>query len=60
MIAPLPSGNSAEHYRNEAARLRREAKSAQSDSIRRQILEVADGYDTLAKSVDLLSGRKGC
>ena len=57
MIAPLATDRSAEHYRNEAARLRREAEAAQSDSFRHQLLVMATGYDDLAESVDFLKRR---
>jgi hypothetical protein len=44
----------AEKYRQEAARLRREAESAKRPEIRRQLLNIATQYDDLANSVERL------
>jgi hypothetical protein len=46
---------SADHYRAEAERLRREAAEAKNTSIREQLLEVAQSYEGLAETVDRLA-----
>jgi hypothetical protein len=49
---------SAEHYRAEAARLRREADGAQHESIRQQLIALAYGYDSLAETVELIARQR--
>jgi hypothetical protein len=39
-------------YRDEAARLRRDAENVQSAVIKRQMLEIAAQYERLAESVE--------
>ena len=50
-------GRSTEHYRQEAARLRREADEAKNIAIRQQLLAVADSYDGLAETVEITTRR---
>jgi hypothetical protein len=49
------SSKSVERYRAEAARLRRDAERAPTLAIKQELLAVADGYDRLAKSVELIA-----
>lgn len=44
--------NMAEHYKEEAKRIRLKAATLTSDVIRRQMLELAHEYDLLAASID--------
>ena len=48
----------AERYRLEAARLRHQAKMLGSEDVRRQILNVAQGYEELAAIVEKLPPRR--
>ena len=50
--------STAERYRLEAARLRREAVKVRSEDVRRQILNVAQGYEELAAIVEKLPPRR--
>ena len=49
--------NAADDYREEASRLRRKAETVTSDSVRDQLLEIAQQYDLLADSVELIGRR---
>jgi hypothetical protein len=42
----------AQKYRDEAVRLRGEASLMKDLEVRRQVLEIADQYDTLAADID--------
>jgi hypothetical protein len=44
----------AEHYRAEAERLHRDAEIATEDWIRRQLLEIAQRYDSLAETMRIV------
>jgi hypothetical protein len=44
-------------YRELAARVRRDAEKVESPVIKRQMLEIADQYDQLAKSVAASRGK---
>ena len=50
--------STAERYRLEAARLRQRAKRIQSEDVRRQILNIAQGYEELAGVVEKLPPRR--
>ena len=50
--------STAERYRLEAARLRQQAKRVRSDDVRRQILNIAQGYEELAAIVEKLPPRR--
>jgi hypothetical protein len=50
----MQSASRAQHYREEARRIRRDAEgSTTEDEIRRQMLDIAAQYDRLADSADL-------
>ena len=51
--------STAERYRVEAARLRREAAKVHSEDVRRQMLNIAHGYEDLADIVETLPPRFG-
>jgi hypothetical protein len=51
--------STAERYRLEAARLRREATIVRSEDVRRQILNTAQIYEDLAAIVETLPPRPG-
>jgi hypothetical protein len=51
--------STAERYRLEAVRLRREATGVYSGAIRRQILETAERYEELAALVEKMPPRPG-
>jgi len=53
LIFIMPSTR-AEKYRQEAARLRREAERAKHPDMRRQLLNIAMQYDDLANSIERL------
>jgi hypothetical protein len=46
--------SNAERYRLEAMRIRREAETASSATIHRQLMDIAAQYDRLADSIDPL------
>jgi hypothetical protein len=47
----------AQKYRNEAAKLRRDAEKVLSPVIKRQLLEIAARYERLAKSIESAKSR---
>ena len=49
----------AQYYRDEAARLRREADAITHQTIRRQVLSRATDYDGLAKIVETINRQRG-
>ena len=49
----------AQYFRDEAARLRREADAITHQTIRRQILSMATDYDGLAKIVETINRQRG-
>jgi hypothetical protein len=46
----------AQHYRDLARRIRRDAERATSDEVRRQLLNIAAQYETLAENLERQSG----
>ena len=58
-MGPRPLSRSAQFYRGEAARLRREAKAITRPTIRQQILSAASDYEALAKTVETISRQLG-
>ena len=50
---------SARYFRDEAARLRREADAITHQTIRRQVLSRATDYDGLAKIVETINRQRG-
>ena len=48
-----------QYYRDEAARLRREADAITHQTIRRQILSMATDYDGLAQIVETINRQRG-
>jgi hypothetical protein len=58
MAALLPL-KSAEYYRAEAARLRREAEAAPNKVIRQQLVGLAHSCNSLALSVEALARAQG-
>jgi hypothetical protein len=48
-----------DHYHEEAARIRREAKIVASEQVRLQLLDIAHQYDLLADSVERAGLYKG-
>jgi hypothetical protein len=49
----------AQYYRDEAARLRRDADAITHQMIRRQVLDVAADYDGLAETVETINRQRG-
>ena len=47
--------SSAEHYQREAATLREAAEEVQDESLRHQLIEIAESYDGVAASIDQTS-----
>lgn len=45
-------------YRMEAARVRRQAQVATTKRVKRQLLEIANGYDDLAKTVEVIARQR--
>jgi hypothetical protein len=58
-MGPRPLSRSAQFYRGEAARLRREAKAITHPPIRLQMLSAASDYEALAKTVETISRQLG-
>jgi hypothetical protein len=52
-------GQTSQHYREEAARVRREAKIVADDEVRLQLLNIAQQYDLLADSITLAGMYRG-
>jgi hypothetical protein len=44
-------GQTSQHYREEAARVRREAKIVANEEVRLQLLNIAQQYDLLADGI---------
>ena len=49
----------SEHYHEEAARIRREAKTVASEQVRLQLMDIARQYDSLADNIKLAGLYRG-
>ena len=50
-----PKSASSGEYRQEAERIRREAACASSEALRQQLLAIAQGYDALATTAEMIA-----
>ena len=50
-----PPETNPERFRREAAHLRQMAQNTTSDAIRQQLLDIAQGYEGLANTADILA-----
>ena len=57
-MAPHHPVRSVQYYRDEAARLRREAEAMTLEAIRRQVLDIAAGYEGLAETVETINRQR--
>ena len=55
---PAETEQTAEHYRREAERLRRDAAAANNESIRQHLLTIATAYDGLALTVEMINRQR--
>jgi hypothetical protein len=55
---PKPQEKTAAEYRAEADQVRRQARVAADHNVQRQLLTIADGYDDLAKTVEIINRQR--
>lgn len=58
LSVPKPQERTAADYRAEAEQVRRQAQAATNQTVQRQLLAIAAGYDDLAKTVEIITRQR--